>query len=80
MLNIAERRYVPRKGQSIFPCRTGGTDTNLTKMTPYTKTDERRYNYTQNLPHSRRNTTKSSLLHHPLSINARAITTLPSTT
>jgi hypothetical protein len=51
MLNIAERRYVPRKGQSIFPCRTGGTDMNLTKMTPYTKTDERRYNYTQNLPH-----------------------------
>lgn len=40
MLTIEERRYVPRKGQSILPCSGGDSEVNRTKMIPYTKTEE----------------------------------------
>ena len=33
-VTIAERRYVPRKGQSCFPCGGAGRETNLTMMIP----------------------------------------------
>jgi len=39
-LTTDESIYVPRKGQSIFPCARGDRDVNRTRIIPYTNSEE----------------------------------------